>query len=383
MNVLFSFIAAFCMGLAIFPFVIKWIKGSNLMDLPGGRKIHKEAIPSMGGLGILTAFSLSIVFGLSQIPSNRYQYLLISLGILFLIGFLDDWKGLSAFHKLIGQLVAFGLVVVLGEVRLVSFYGFLGVGELPLWISYSLSVFLFVGLTNAYNLVDGLDGLAGTLGLISCSFLGTWFLFTNHVIEGTICFIMTGSLLSFLVYNWHPARIFMGDTGSLPVGFFIAAFLLLFVQFNGKLPDYSPYKFHAPITTGLMLMVVCCYDTLRVIVRRLKRGKSPFSPDKSHVHHFLMRMGYRHDQVTLLLGGIKCVLIILALFLRGGQDILLLPGFTLLIVALGSMLNAITLKKVRIKVRNSPRVLAKSPFTVQKIHKEYKEEVRDDPSFEV
>lgn len=352
------------------------------MDLPGGRKIHKAAIPSMGGIGILIAFALIIVLDIAHIPIGKYQYLLVSMAVLFLIGFLDDWKELSALQKLIGQLLAFTLVVVLGEVRLVSFYGLLGIGELPLWLSYGLSIFLFVGLTNAYNLIDGLDGLAGTLGLISCSFLGAWFLATKHMSEGVICLVMAGSLLSFLVYNWYPAKIFMGDTGSLPIGFFVTVFLLIFVQYNGILPDYSFYKFQAPITAGLIMLVICCYDTLRVFVRRLKKGKSPFAPDKSHVHHFLIRMGYRHDQVALFLGGIKCGLIILVLFLKDVQEIFLLPGVVLLVVAMGSMLNALTLRRVREKVKNAPRVLAKSPYTVQKIQKEYNK-VGDNPSLEI
>lgn len=343
-------------GLLLIPLVIRVIKKNNIMDLPGGRKIHKQSVPSMGGLGIMLAFAAGAAYILQGESLHSHYAIMVALGLLTLIGFWDDKMDMSAMHKLIGQLSAFSILVILGDIRIHSFFGLLGIYELPLIFSYALSIFMFVGLTNAYNLIDGLDGLAGTLGLISCNFLGVWFLYAGYKVEGLLCLAMFGGILAFLVYNWHPAKIFMGDTGSLPIGCFITTLTIIFINANGALPIESTYKFHAPIASGLSLMIVCTYDTLRVFIRRIRRGKSPFSPDKSHIHHFLMRMGHDHDQVAMLLGGVKLLFLGLVIACSNMSDHIMLPTIFVLAIASGGLINVVTLRKVRAKVRKTPPI---------------------------
>ncbi|UCS93230.1 undecaprenyl/decaprenyl-phosphate alpha-N-acetylglucosaminyl 1-phosphate transferase [Echinicola marina] len=303
-----------------------------------------------------------VIFSFGEL--GNFSYVLVSMGMLFSIGLWDDMKDLSAMQKLIGQLMAFFLVVILGDFRIHSFYGFLGVEELPIWISYSLSLFMLVGLTNAYNLIDGLDGLAGILGLISTGFMSIWFGLTGFYIPSLLCLSLSAAIIGFLFYNWHPAKIFMGDTGSLPLGLFIATMAFYFIYANGELmnSNNSLFRFDAPITTGLVMMVICCYDTLRVFVRRIRRGHSPFSPDKSHIHHFLMRMGNRHDQVAMMLGGLKLLFLALMIVCKDLNDWIMFPVVSILAISLGSVINVVTLRKVRAKVLSSPRVLSKSTY---------------------
>ncbi|GGF31747.1 hypothetical protein GCM10011339_19960 [Echinicola rosea] len=316
----------------------------------------------MGGIGIMIAFFAGILGSLSASDYSQYTYVFCAVLVLTMIGFWDDRKDMRASHKLIGQLFAFFLVVVLGDIRIESFYGFLGIYALPISVSYALSIFMLVGLTNAYNLIDGLDGLAGTLGAISCGFLGVWFMYAGYAVEGIICLGMLGSLMAFLIYNWHPAKVFMGDTGSLPIGCFIAVFALLFIRENGEMHPSAVYKFHAPITAGLSLMVICSYDTLRVFLRRIRRGKSPFTPDKSHVHHFLMRMGHGHDQVAMFLGAIKLLFLGMVIMCSGLNEHLMFPFVVGLTIAFGSLINVVTLKRMRAKVRKSPPISQRYPI---------------------
>lgn len=355
---LFSIIVAFFVGLLVMPVIIKVIKKKNFLDQPGGRKIHKEAIPSMGGIGIIVGLLAGTMFGLYDLAWAEVRFLMLGVGAMFLLGLSDDIVELSPVQKLIGQLMAIMLVVILGDIRISSFYGFLGVEELPLWLSYTITVFALIGLTNAFNLIDGLDGLAGMLSLISFLFLGGWFLATGFKAYGAISLAAAGGILSFLVYNWHPAKIFMGDTGSLTLGFLMATLSVFFVEVNGMiLSDAHEFKFHAPITAGLALVLVSCFDTLRVIVKRVSRGRPPMGADKSHVHHFLLRMNLRHDQVACVLGGIKLVFLGLVIGFSAYSDNVLLPVVIGSVVVLCMVLDAVTLKKVKKIAKASPRVL--------------------------
>lgn len=355
---LFASLISFFVGLLVIPIIIKIISKKNLLDKPGGRKIHKEAIPSMGGIGIFLAMVVGLAFSLNFEELSQIRFLLLGCGVMFVLGLQDDLVELTPLQKLLGQLFAVSIVVVLGDIRISSFYGFLGVGTLPLWLSYSLTIFTVVGLTNAFNLVDGLDGLAGTLSLISFVFLGGWFLLTGFSVYGVLALSVSGGILAFMVYNWHPAKIFMGDTGSLTIGFLMAILAIVFVETNGVILNETHYlKFQAPITAGLALVLVSCIDTLRVFIKRIRNGKPPLAADKSHVHHFLMRMNMGHDQVAIVLGLIKLGFLFLVISFASYSDNLLLPLVIGSVVGLCLFLDAVTLKKVKKIAKSSPRIL--------------------------
>lgn len=307
------------------------------------------------------------------------RFVLTGLGIMFLLGLRDDLVELTPLQKLLGQLFAISLVVILGDVRISGFYGFLGIEQIPIWLSYSLTIFAVIGLTNAFNLIDGLDGLAGMLSLVSFLFLGGWFLSTGFTTYGLIALACSGGVLGFMVYNWHPAKIFMGDTGSLTLGFALAVLGVVFVEANGALlSTHHAFRFNAPFTAGLALVLVSCFDTLRVMVRRIWRGKHPMSADKSHIHHFLMRSGLRHDQVACLLGGIKALFLGLMVVTADFSDAVLLPLVVGVVLVLCLTLDAMTLKKVKKIARRSPSILSLSSRPLEK-ELEESQELREEP----
>jgi UDP-GlcNAc:undecaprenyl-phosphate/decaprenyl-phosphate GlcNAc-1-phosphate transferase len=331
----------------------------ELMDSPGGRKIHSGFIPSMGGIAFVIATFIAVLSWLDAQYIMEIRFLLAAFGLMFFVGLRDDMVNMSAFQKLAGQFISTYLVVVMADIRFTSLYGFMGIYDLPLWISYGLSFFTILVLTNSFNLIDGLDGLAGSISLVTFLFLGWWFFEADLMSYAVFSLILVGAVLSFLVYNWHPAKIFMGDTGSLSLGFALSVLTVLFIDKNGTMASFEGWKFNAPIASGVALLIIPIYDTSRIFIKRTMNGKSPMSPDKSHVHHFLLRMGMRHDQVTITLVLIKCAFIGLIFLGAGLSDYILLPIVILGAIGLGFRLDTITLKRVKKLNKNSPPILSK------------------------
>ncbi len=354
---LLATLTAFSVGFLVTPILISLLKKMNIGDLPGGRKIHKKFIPSMGGIGFaLSAFVAISIWGW-QFPLPDMRYLLGAITLMFFVGLRDDMVELKATHKLLGQLVAVILVVVVSDIRIQNLHGFLGIGELNLYISYGFSAFVLLALTNAFNLIDGLDGLAGSSAALVLAVLGFWFTTQGLESYALLSFVFLGGVLAFLFFNWYPAKIFMGDTGSLTLGFVLGALIIAFMENNAALPDGAAWKFEPVFSAGIALMIFPLYDMARVFARRIRRGKGPMTPDKSHVHHFLMRMGLNHGQVTLMLLGVQVFFIALLVTLQNFSDHIVLPLISVIALLLGSRLDQITVKYVKKKVAKEPRIL--------------------------
>lgn len=347
MNIFLAVLTSFFIGFIITPVVIMILKKINLTEEPGGRKIHIGYIPSMGGVAIIVATFFGLMAWLSFEQIVQTRYFLVALAIMFSVGLRDDLIELSAFQKLMGQCIPAFFVIVMADIRISGFYGFLGIYELPYFVSVALSFFLLIVLTNSFNLIDGADGLAGTLSVISLCTLGVWFYDVGLVSFSIISFTLIGGVFSFLVFNWHPAKIFMGDTGSLSLGFALTSLVILFVDKNGTMSDWEGFKIKAPIAAGLALLIIPIYDTVRIFIKRTSKGKSPLKPDKSHIHHFLIRMGFPHDQVSMMLGGVKCFFIALVFVFSDVNDHILIPVMVLIAVSLGIWMDTRALKKVK------------------------------------
>lgn len=366
MNLFFSLSTSFLIGVIITPIIILILKKINFTDVPGGRKIHNGYIPSMGGLAFILAAFFGMLFWLSFDEVVQSRYFLVALAIMFSVGLRDDLIELSAIQKLIGQCIPTFFIVIMADIRISGLYGFLGIYELPYFLSVALSFFLLIVLTNSFNLIDGADGLAGTLSMISLFVLAIWFHHVGLHAYSLIAFTLIGGILSFLVFNWHPAKIFMGDTGSLSLGFSLTVLVILFVDKNGTMSGWEGLKLNAPISAGVGLMIVPIYDTGRIIIKRLSKGKSPLKPDKSHVHHFLIRMGLSHDQLSIILGGISCVFIGLPFLFPNLSDHILLPFIVLLAVSLGLWMDAKTLKNVKKNILTTPAISEKMELQMKK-----------------
>ncbi|MFN3759887.1 MAG: glycosyltransferase family 4 protein [Algoriphagus aquaeductus] len=361
-------LTSFSVGFLLTPIVISVLQKAKIGDTPGGRKIHKKFTPSMGGIAFMLATYVALAIWGWQYPLPDIRYLLGAIALMFFVGFRDDMVELNPKHKILGQLISVVLVVVVSDIRIKEFHGFLGIEELPLVVSYVFSSFVLLALTNAFNLVDGLDGLAGTIAIISLSLLSAWFYVQGLESYALLSFTLLGGILSFMVFNWHPAKIFMGDTGSLALGFSIGSLILAFMEYNSALPAGALLKIEPSFTMGIVLLIYPLYDMARVFTRRISKGKHPMSADKSHVHHFLLRSGLKHNQVALLLGLIQVVLIGLVLGMGNYSDNIVLPLLSAIVLLMGSRLDKITVKSLKKRIHREPRVLDLRPLkTTQRV----------------
>jgi UDP-N-acetylmuramyl pentapeptide phosphotransferase/UDP-N-acetylglucosamine-1-phosphate transferase len=259
----------------------------------------------MGGLIVFLSFLFAILLWQPSVLFDNNRFLLAAMILMAVTGIRDDIAPLPPFLKLLVQVVtALIAVVVLTDVRLISFYGLFGVYELAPWLSYIISIAFILFVTNAFNLIDGIDGLAGTVALIGLAFLSIWFYSIGDTGSAVFLICFAGAILGFLYYNWQPASLFMGDTGSLVLGFVIAVFTLKFILFNGALHASSSYKFHAVLSAGLAVVLLPVFDTTRVFLLRILEGRSPFLPDKQHLHHAIVRKVGLHARATRWIAGV-------------------------------------------------------------------------------
>ena len=313
--ILLSFLTAFLIAVITLPEIIRVILGREFFDVPGGRKLHVGNIPSMGGAGVFVGFMLSAFIWTPVEFFGEYKFLFFALVLLAFTGIRDDMIALSSLRKFIIQLIAAAVVVGLGDVYILSFYS-LGIDYVfPEWLSFALSVFVIVGLTNSFNLVDGIDGLAGSIALVCILFLGTWFYMTGFTDLALLCAAMAGAVLGFLCFNWHPAKIFMGDTGSLFIGFFCSVILITFLNTNAALDDQAVYKIGNSVSLAMVLFIYPIFDTSRIMIIRLMQKRSPFSPDKLHVHSLLLRLGLKHHQIAVFVNIFSIITIFVCLML--------------------------------------------------------------------
>jgi UDP-GlcNAc:undecaprenyl-phosphate/decaprenyl-phosphate GlcNAc-1-phosphate transferase len=238
------------------------------------------------------------------------------------------------------------LLTFLSDLQLSSLYGLFGIYELPQVVSYLLTIFTIIAITNSFNLIDGLDGLAATIASVGLFCFGVWFFLIDDFIFATICFTMLGAIFAFLIFNWEPSEVFMGDTGALVIGMTLAILAIHFINTNYALPPDAPYKFNASIATAACFIMIPLVDTSRIIILRLLKRQSPFKPDKSHIHHAIMRLGKSHSQTTLILGAAQICYAIIAIVFNDSSEAVLLTGIILMSMFLSVFLDRLILKKL-------------------------------------
>ena len=312
-NILLSGTLAFFITFFAIPIIIQVAREKKLFDEPDERKVHKMVIPTLGGLGIFGGFILSLLLG-APTGSPHLQYFIAAAIVIFFLGIKDDILILSAAKKFLGQLIAAGIIIKFGGVQLTSMHGFLGITEIPHIAGIVFTLFTVIVIVNSFNLIDGVDGLAGSLGLLTAVVFGSYFLYVGEVMFAVMAFSLAGSLLGFLIYNFSPAKIFMGDTGSLLIGLINSIMVVKFIN----IADGESIKFplEAAPAIGIAILIVPLFDTLRVFSLRILDRRSPFSPDRTHVHHLLLDLGFSHRKVTLLCVGTNVAFIILSFSLR-------------------------------------------------------------------
>lgn len=316
MDVILSITTAFLISFSALPIVIRIFRSLNLLDAPDRRKIHTVSTPSLGGIAIYLGFMIALAFWVPLADLANYKFLLLAIFFAFLLGVRDDIASLQALDKLTIQVFSALLVVFVADIQFSGLYGLFGLTALPTGVAEFLSLFVIVGLTNAYNLIDGIDGLAGSIAFIVFGFFGFWFFQSGNETLGFISVAMAASVLGFLFFNWAPSKIFMGDTGSMVIGFTLSVLMIQFIELNTLLSREIPIQMSAPVAMAFALLVLPVYDTLRVFAIRWAAGRSPMAADKNHTHHILLKLGFNHSQSTLILVGFNVAIVVMAWFLQ-------------------------------------------------------------------
>lgn len=311
-DVILSLSLSFAITFLSIPVIIRVAEMKKLFDVPDARKVHINPIPSLGGLGIFAGFILAILISLPPGSAPEFQYYIAAAFIIFFLGIKDDILVISPVKKFIGQLLAAFIIVYKGGVQIKSMHGFLGVYDMPEMFSLALTYFTIIVIINSFNLIDGIDGLAGSLAVLAASLFGLYFIAVEQTSYAILSFALSGSMLAFLIFNFSPARIFMGDTGSLLTGLVAAILVIKFINVSDQ---SSALPVPAAPAVGFSILIIPLVDTLRVFSVRMLHRRSPFSPDRNHVHHLLLDYGMTHRTITLVLVSLNIVFIMIATFL--------------------------------------------------------------------
>jgi UDP-GlcNAc:undecaprenyl-phosphate GlcNAc-1-phosphate transferase len=326
LDILLTASVSFIISFLAIPVVLQIAEQKKLYDVPDERKVHTHAVASLGGVGIFGGFLLASLLSIQGQANPEFQYFFAAALVIFFLGLKDDLVVLSASKKFIGQMVAASIVIHLGQVRLDSMYGLFGFEKLDEGFSLALSYLTIIVVINSFNLIDGIDGLAASLGILTMVIFGTYFLINGPQYQAyaLLAYALAGSLIAFLIFNHHPAKIFMGDSGSLMVGLINAILVIKFINVAHS-PDVAfPFSSSA-VAIGFSILVVPLLDTLRVFSIRIFNGKSPFTPDRNHVHHLLLNWGLGHTAVTLVCVTVNIGFIVLAYSLRSLGSTFVLP----------------------------------------------------------
>lgn len=345
----FSFLITFI----TIPSILNISRRKNLMDEPGARSSHMRKISNLGGIAIV--FSLCVCSSIFAYELfKEYKFLFASLVILLYIGVTDDVMIMRAYKKLIAQILVSVLMVVGSDVRIGSLFGVFGIYEMNYFVSVIISIFTFVILINAFNLIDGIDGLAGSYSALCSIFFGiSYFRLGPYNYPLVILSaVIVGSVLAFLYYNlsnFRQKKIFMGDTGSMILGFLLAFTGICFINIfiDKKIPSIPRYHLNSAPIIAVAILILPIIDTLNVIIIRLIKKKSLLEADTNHVHHKLLRLGYTHRRSTAYILSYYFIIVLIAYFFRHINNNLLL----FLIVSLG-FIGAI-IPEIKLKLRKS------------------------------
>jgi len=298
----------------------------------------------LGGIGIFAGLLFSIILWTPFNFLGDLQYILSAFIIIFLIGAKDDIDPVIPIKKAGAQFVAALILVFKANVIITDFHGILGIHEIPFLYSVLFSLFVIIAIINAFNLIDGVNGLAGSVALLTSIILGFWFYKIDRIELAIVAFSTAGSIIAFLKYNFSPASIFMGDTGSLLLGLVSAILAIKFIDINASLIN-SSYHISSGTVFVIAIMILPIFDTIRIMILRILNGKSPFHPDKKHLHHLLLDLGLSHMQVTMVLTGVNILFVLIAYYFRNLDINLLLLIIIGLLLILTGILNFIHKRK--------------------------------------
>lgn len=317
----------------LIPLLVKVAYFKDLYDKPDGdRKLHDRYITYLGGVAIF--IGLFIGYSLSGYATQLqgFEFLSVAMIALFFTGLKDDLMGLSPSKKLAIELFAAILLIAGCGAMITDFHGIFGIDAVPIYISIPVTIFTVIVVMNSFNLIDGIDGLAGGIGMIASLFMAAGFYSAGHTPMMLLALFTAVALFGFLLHNFHPAKIFMGDTGSLVVGLILAFLTINYLNLSESL-EYAAIYNNASVILPVAFLAIPLYDTLTVFMKRLARGDGPFTPGKDHVHHQLLDIGFSQKQTTVFLYLVTILIGLLATSLSGLNNNLILSVIVVFMIA--------------------------------------------------
>ena len=356
---IFYFLGTFMLSYFLIPKIRAKALKLNLKDTPDIRSSHTIPVPTFGGIVFYISYIL-ILFFAQSLDSNHVSITLIaSISILFFTGLLDDFRNLSPKIKFLCQIIGVALLMFQPDFRILSFHGFMGIYEIPLYVSVGGSMFFLLGLINAFNLIDGIDGLTGITGVIVASFYSYLLYNLGYFFYLSIGLATIATLLAFLRFNFSNTRkIFMGDTGSLVIGLVLGVLTLKLLSVDDTAyGSLSFYRAQLPLFLTAVLFVPLL-DTMRVMFLRLTKGVSMFKPDRNHLHHIIVDFGLSHRKASFFIGFVNFFVALIMFFViqkfNTFQSLfVLVVMFFIAIMVLFLMNKNKTALRLKIKMKNS------------------------------
>lgn len=362
--IILAFIISACVAWLIIPRILLISLRKKLFDIPDERKVHKRAIPRLGGVSFFPTILLSCCFVLAlrtltgyNIPALQATYVLpeclflvCGMTLLYLTGIADDLVGVRYRQKFIIQILSASFFPIAG-LWINDLYGLFGIYTISAWIGIPFTILTIVFITNAINLIDGIDGLASGLSSVALLVFGILFLEKGLWMYSILGFSTFGVLIPFFYYNVFGSaerarKIFMGDTGSLTLGYILSFLAIKYSQNNLEVTSYTQGAFVIAFST----LIVPAFDVIRVVIVRIRNGKSPFEPDKNHIHHKFLAMGFtpRKAMITILL--VSCTFSALNILLMPWIDnTVMLLGDIIIWIALNLWWDRVKDKRIHLK----------------------------------
>lgn len=317
-----GFLASFLLTFFTIPTIVKISRRKNLMDEPGLRSSHLRKIPNLGGIAIFYSISIcASVFAYELFDS--YKFLFASLVILLYIGVMDDIVVMRAYKKLVAQILVSALIVLGSDVRIRNLFGLFGIYELNYFLSVVFSIVTFIILINAFNLIDGIDGLAGSYSVVCSAMFGISYFRLGEYNYPLVVLsaVIIGCVVAFLYYNlsnFRSKKIFMGDTGSMVLGFLLAFTAICFIDIfiDKQIKGVPRYHLQSAPVVAVAILILPIVDTLNVILIRLANKKSPFEADKNHIHHKLLALGLTHRRSAFYIIVYYLIVVAVAYYFR-------------------------------------------------------------------
>ena len=338
------------------PHIIDIAFKKHLFDHPAeSRKVHKSVTPNFGGIALYFSVLFTCTLFIPATALPEFNIIIAAGLILFLTGLKDDILTLGPLEKSLAQLLSALLVSIAGNLQIGNLQGLFGFYEIPAAVALPLSVFFIVGVVNAFNLIDGIDGLAGTLASIAMLMFALLFYALGEPGWTWLVLAIAGALLGFLYYNITPAKIFMGDSGALFIGLLVAVCSIKFLNTSDNtLSNLGHFGTNTRFSLVAAIVAVPVFDTLRVLILRVKQAQSPFRADNKHLHHRLLSLGLNHIQSTAILSGFSVLLITLACSLQALGDSLVLPIIVMVSCLGNELLSFISGRHQKLLARKMP-----------------------------